>query len=171
MTELLPSEDPNHEGNSAKYHTGEPCITGGCCNPAGTWWSPLWCMEHNAERLKRITAGINDAIARAMLPAAVDAATADLRRTMERLVRQRDEAAAISWKPITEHIKDRDVLLTVGSGWIVNKGHWRDAHKQRHSDQLTTAGWFTDGGSLIAQQPNFYAEIPSAPTRPMEDAQ
>jgi hypothetical protein len=51
---MLAFEDPNHEGNSPKYHTGKPCMTQGCDKPAGTWWSPYWCFEHNVERIKRI---------------------------------------------------------------------------------------------------------------------
>lgn len=48
-------EDPNHEGNSEKYHTGKICITEGCENPAGTAWSPFWCFECNVERMKRVS--------------------------------------------------------------------------------------------------------------------
>jgi hypothetical protein len=55
MTTLIAFEDPNHEGNSPKYHTGKPCIEPGCDKPAGTWWSPYWCFEHNVERIKRVT--------------------------------------------------------------------------------------------------------------------
>jgi len=46
--------DPEHEGNSAKYHTGEICITPGCRNPAGTAWSPFWCFQCNVKRIDRI---------------------------------------------------------------------------------------------------------------------
>jgi hypothetical protein len=52
--EYIASRDPNHEGNSAKYHTGKPCIVSGCEKPAGTLWGPYWCFEHNVERLERI---------------------------------------------------------------------------------------------------------------------
>jgi len=45
-------ENPNHELNSDKYHTGEKCID--CDNPAGTAWSPLWCFECNVKRMRRI---------------------------------------------------------------------------------------------------------------------
>jgi hypothetical protein len=55
MTTLQAFEDPFHEGNSPKHHTGKPCIEKGCEQPAGTWWSPHWCFEHNVERIKRIT--------------------------------------------------------------------------------------------------------------------
>ena len=47
-------ENPNHEGNSSKYHTGKTCIKPGCNNPAGTTWSPYWCFECNVKRIKRI---------------------------------------------------------------------------------------------------------------------
>jgi hypothetical protein len=40
--------------NGPGYHTGELCIVPGCRRPAGTWWSPLWCFEHNVERMDRI---------------------------------------------------------------------------------------------------------------------
>jgi hypothetical protein len=46
-------EDPDHEGNSEKYHTGKKCIEG-CGRLAGTKWSHLWCFECNVKRIKRI---------------------------------------------------------------------------------------------------------------------
>jgi hypothetical protein len=46
-------DDPNHEGNSPKYHTGKLCIEG-CGRPAGTAWSPYWCFECNVARIRRI---------------------------------------------------------------------------------------------------------------------
>lgn len=52
---VAPYKDPNHPLNSSKYHTGKHCIEKGCENPAGTNWSPFWCVEHNIERLDRIT--------------------------------------------------------------------------------------------------------------------
>ena len=30
------------------------CIVAGCMEPAGTWWSTLWCFAHNVERMDRI---------------------------------------------------------------------------------------------------------------------
>jgi hypothetical protein len=48
-------KDPNAEGNSAKYHTGKPCIEPGCNEPAGTGWGPHWCFKHNVERIDRIS--------------------------------------------------------------------------------------------------------------------
>lgn len=46
-------DDPKHEGNSPKYHTGKLCIEG-CGRPAGTAWSPYWCFECNVKRINRI---------------------------------------------------------------------------------------------------------------------
>jgi len=46
-------DDPKHEGNSEKYHTGKKCIEG-CGKPAGTLWSPHWCFECNVKRINRI---------------------------------------------------------------------------------------------------------------------
>lgn len=57
---MFPYEDPNHEGNSDKHHTGKECIEPGCSKPAGTWWSPLWCFEHNVERMNRIDRSLKD---------------------------------------------------------------------------------------------------------------
>lgn len=48
-------QDPENEGNSAIHHTGKLCIEVGCSNPAGTHWSPLWCMECNIKRIDRIS--------------------------------------------------------------------------------------------------------------------
>ncbi len=58
-------EDPNHKHNGSRYHTGKPCVERGCSQPAGTWWSHLWCQRCNAERLVRVT-GQLDAIAMSM---------------------------------------------------------------------------------------------------------
>ena len=48
-------ENPDHEGNSEKYHTGKVCIEKGCGCPAGTLWSPYWCFQCNVARIKRIS--------------------------------------------------------------------------------------------------------------------
>lgn len=55
--------DPNHEGNSAKYHTGKSCIEPGCKNPAGTLWGIYWCFQHNVERLDRIDGQLRAVVA------------------------------------------------------------------------------------------------------------
>ncbi len=60
MSKQLAYADPQHEGNSAKYHTGKPCIEEGCENPAGTWWSPVWCFHCNVERIDRISRQMNE---------------------------------------------------------------------------------------------------------------
>ncbi len=52
--------DRSAVGNSPQYHTGKPCIVAGCTRPAGTWWSPLWCVEHNIERIDRIDKRFSD---------------------------------------------------------------------------------------------------------------
>lgn len=49
---MLAYQDPNHRGNSPKYRTGDKCRD--CDQPAGTWWSPLWCFECNVKRMDRI---------------------------------------------------------------------------------------------------------------------
>jgi hypothetical protein len=48
-------KNPDYEGNSSKYHTGKECIEPDCHNPAGTWWSSLWCFECNAKRMDGIS--------------------------------------------------------------------------------------------------------------------
>ncbi len=48
-------EDPEHEGNSSKYHTDFDCTKKDCTLPAGTWWSPYWCFKHNIELVNRIS--------------------------------------------------------------------------------------------------------------------
>ena len=52
---MEPYEDPGHEFNSAKYHTGKKCITPGCDRPAGTKWGAYWCQICNANRIHRIS--------------------------------------------------------------------------------------------------------------------
>ncbi|HEX7906839.1 MAG TPA: hypothetical protein VF534_01935 [Paraburkholderia sp.] len=49
-------EDVYGEGNSHTYLTGKSCIVVGCKQPAGTAWSPLWCVKHNISRMKQIEA-------------------------------------------------------------------------------------------------------------------
>jgi hypothetical protein len=59
---LKPADDPSHENNSPKYHTGNPCVEKGCERPAGTAWSPYWCQPCNAIRMKRISTHLNEAM-------------------------------------------------------------------------------------------------------------
>lgn len=76
---MMNYENPDHDGNSPKWHTGKPCVEKGCKKPAGTWWSPAWCFDHNVERMKRISAGLDDAVKRAEIAALIDKETASLR--------------------------------------------------------------------------------------------
>jgi hypothetical protein len=76
---MMNYENPEHDGNAPKWHTGKQCVEKGCKKPAGTWWSPHWCFDHNVERMKRISAGLNDAAERAKLAELVDKQTAQLR--------------------------------------------------------------------------------------------
>lgn len=85
---MKPTEDPNHEGNSAEYHTGKSCIVNGCKEPAGTWWGPSWCQKHNHERLERIGSNLDDMIRRNELKAAVEKETADLRAMLHDAYRE-----------------------------------------------------------------------------------
>jgi len=54
--------DKECEGNSQKYHTGEKCIELGCNNPAGTAWSPYWCMDCNIKRMDKISKQFEDMV-------------------------------------------------------------------------------------------------------------
>jgi len=51
---MEPYEDPDHKGNSPKFHIGKPCVIPGCAEPAGTLWSPHWCFTHSMERIREI---------------------------------------------------------------------------------------------------------------------
>ena len=53
-----PYADPSNPGNAVTYHSGRLCIENGCKEPAGTWWSPLWCFKHNVIRMDRISASL-----------------------------------------------------------------------------------------------------------------
>lgn len=35
--------------------SGQACIEPGCDRVAGTLWGPLWCPEHDQERLDRVS--------------------------------------------------------------------------------------------------------------------
>ena len=52
---IIAYQDPDHEGNSPKYHTGDVCVEIRCEEPSGTAWSPLWCFRHNVKRMDRIS--------------------------------------------------------------------------------------------------------------------
>lgn len=40
--------------------SGRACVEQGCSEPAGTRWGPLWCPQHDQERLDRITASLEN---------------------------------------------------------------------------------------------------------------
>jgi hypothetical protein len=125
---VKPFEDPNHEGNSAKYRSGRSCHTKGCKEPAGTWWSPHWCFAHNVERIHRIEAGINDVLVSSKLRQMVDAETKTLRDYCDRLIAERDAAVAIAWRRLTDvdKVHGKTVLLSVGQPYVVRLGAWFD---------------------------------------------
>lgn len=51
-------EDPQDPLNATSYHTGKTCIEKGCSRPAGTHWSPFWCQQCNAARMRRISGAL-----------------------------------------------------------------------------------------------------------------
>lgn len=87
---MLPYQDPAHEGNSAKYHTGKPCSTKGCKSPAGTWWGPHWCFQHNVARMDGISASLDDILEKVKFAELADKATEGWRRTCEKLIQERN---------------------------------------------------------------------------------
>lgn len=62
---MEPYRDKDHPGNGDSYKTGKPCITPGCNNPAGTAWSPYWCVECNIKRMDRISKSLTGLAKRA----------------------------------------------------------------------------------------------------------
>ena len=52
--------DREAEGNSDKYKTGNKCLMTGCNNPAGTAWSPFFCVDCNIDRMDKITLQMED---------------------------------------------------------------------------------------------------------------
>ena len=58
------TEDRSHpnchspEGHTCQAPSGRTCIERGCDTAAGTHWGPMWCPEHDMERLDRITASL-----------------------------------------------------------------------------------------------------------------
>jgi len=57
---MMQYENPDSPFNSSLYHTGKVCVERDCDKPAGTWWSPFWCWEHNAKRMSKITEGFKE---------------------------------------------------------------------------------------------------------------
>lgn len=45
-------------GHVCAEPSGRVCIEAGCDKAAGTLWGPLWCPDHDAERLDRISASL-----------------------------------------------------------------------------------------------------------------
>jgi hypothetical protein len=43
-------------GHVCAKPSGQICFETGCGEPAGTLWGPLWCPDHDAERIDRISA-------------------------------------------------------------------------------------------------------------------
>lgn len=176
MTTLTAFEDPNHEGNSAAYHTGKPCRTKGCTAPAGTWWSPHWCFAHNVERIKRIESGLNDAALTMRLRKMVNDETESLRAFCERLRRERDTAAQIVWRRITDadKVDGKEVLLSRGQPYGVHKGCWRDARTEDRGPPharpyVYKAGWHYGSRAMPVDElngPFWIADIPPAPSVP-----
>jgi len=63
MSAIHAFEDPDDPRNGPKFHTGRKCIERGCDKPAGTYWSHLWCFEHNVARMNNISASLNSMVA------------------------------------------------------------------------------------------------------------
>jgi len=49
------AEELKDSGYGPKYHTGKPCITKECSEPAGTAWTPMWCTKCDIKRKERIS--------------------------------------------------------------------------------------------------------------------
>jgi hypothetical protein len=47
------------DGHVCQQPSGRTCVEKGCLEPAGTFWGPMWCPEHDAQRLDRITASLS----------------------------------------------------------------------------------------------------------------
>lgn len=48
------------DGHTCQEASGRTCVESGCAEEAGTLWGPLWCPEHDAERLDRISASLEE---------------------------------------------------------------------------------------------------------------
>lgn len=44
-------------GHICQKPSGRACAEQPCDQPAGTWWGPYWCPEHDKQRLDRVTRG------------------------------------------------------------------------------------------------------------------
>lgn len=56
-------------GHICQQPSGRVCVEAGCDQPAGTLWGPMWCPDHDRERLDRISASL-DALIAGQAPAA-----------------------------------------------------------------------------------------------------
>lgn len=105
---MMNYENPEHDGNSAKWHTGKQCVEKGCKRPAGTWWSPLWCFDHNVKRMRKVSDGLDDAVKRAEIAALIDKETASLRNWAAEMSRTMKAMILASGGKITIKKADRD---------------------------------------------------------------
>lgn len=60
MSERAHPECHGPAGHICQEPSGRACDERGCGSPAGTFWGPYWCPDHDAQRLDRITAQLND---------------------------------------------------------------------------------------------------------------
>jgi hypothetical protein len=51
------------DGHICQQPSGRACDVRGCQEPAGTLWGPYWCPDHDKQRLERITANLESALA------------------------------------------------------------------------------------------------------------
>lgn len=42
------------EGHTCARPSGRRCVEAGCDETAGTRWGPMWCPDHDAQRLDRV---------------------------------------------------------------------------------------------------------------------
>lgn len=50
-------------GHICQQPSGRVCIEAGCARAAGTWWGPMWCPQHDEERLNRVSASLESILA------------------------------------------------------------------------------------------------------------
>lgn len=52
-------------GHVCQEPSGRTCIEDGCDQVAGTLWGPMWCPDHDRERLDRIGASMESLLGEA----------------------------------------------------------------------------------------------------------